>query len=1061
MTLNAYTDHLPDPKDVLTELPWIEHASGLPAGLATPFLLAYAIEYVETGKTNDYLIDWANNLGVVLVTKYPPGQSPFDVRFPRGITLIARLLTGWVERGDAVSGGLIDFVDLPATKLPTVLYFWPIRAWVFGVLPRTEKQRNPSSKQGGQWAYSLGFMWGNTVEGRDKSAAWFWKTGQGSTFVRSDARQLFFQGVADGQAAPVGSAPTYDAATKAPTEQVVSEPEPKPEETHSEEAETGPLYTYGAAVRSPRYNAVPAGTAAFGAHPLFAQFGTVSYREPLSSEERKHFDLWLIPTSDRLTSLVHDTARAAVESGYPEEIVKDVEAEAYHRADRSLNDFVKSHYIFIEDRPAFWHAVVQYLQTEWGVGKPEPEPEPAPELASEPEPAPARTSPVFVRGLGVYYTNAPPELDLLENATIDTGHGTTRRDEEVRRVAVPVSSAELQVKHYGSQGYFVFSESEWPTVGSVVIQAGSARVPIPPPLSMVEESEPAPALAPEPTKELLSYVGTEWDSTEGKRRVTRIVDTLQGSYLGVFTPGVDTEYLFTPSTLTEEMQRDARILARSRLPAAQKQEKESAPSDSEIPENVAGYLNTLPLLQRTRARDVLTATVGLNNHYDIRWRHIERLVAEGYIVVLGKTFGRALLLPISGAFFAEKDITKTAMDFASYLIQLAKSEAEPEPVAEPPRDLPAPGRPQVDFRPKPTDLPGSYLSVDEKVAHELAIEIQRAADPDYISISREALKSAQDYFNQNGFELTLDRMLELRKKNDEMAVPRRQDDWVGDYPYTAWPEALVEAALPEGWAERQYDKTNDYDLVFYPRKLTERELGHYQDGTEGMANLSLVVYPDTPSGKREFEALVSKIVDPNGLSRSSSYDLRCWLVDFVKGGLAGDSEGLAQLLKGGRLLEGLYVADIGNKSGGEVLAEAVARKLLDNGRIALGLDDLSDIGVADPDGTFEVLIDFLMPSHMQRYSLEELKDLDVYGCHPGTEDSCEAGYEQSVSDAPGSPRGIWWVEGPKSGVLVFDYEHRLWTIARSLDNYMSTQDPKRFRQMSFAEVSGTMQDRWN
>jgi len=72
---------------------------------------------------------------------------------------------------------------------------------------------------------------------------------------------------------------------------------------------------------------------------------------------------------------------------------------------------------------------------------------------------------------------------------------------------------------------------------------------------------------------------------------------------------------------------------------------------------------------------------------------------------------------------------------------------------------------KVDF----SDLkrPGSYLSLHEKLAHELAEEIEIATNPrgiDYISVSWEAQVEAQDYFNKHGFEKTLDRLTTMREK---------------------------------------------------------------------------------------------------------------------------------------------------------------------------------------------------------------------------------------------------------------------------------------------------------
>ncbi len=61
--------------------------------------------------------------------------------------------------------------------------------------------------------------------------------------------------------------------------------------------------------------------------------------------------------------------------------------------------------------------------------------------------------------------------------------------------------------------------------------------------------------------------------------------------------------------------------------------------------------------------------------------------------------------------------------------------------------------------------PGYYLNLHEKVAHELAEEIECKKDKDYWVVSWESQVEAMNYFNEHGFEKTLGYMLELRKEN--------------------------------------------------------------------------------------------------------------------------------------------------------------------------------------------------------------------------------------------------------------------------------------------------------
>jgi hypothetical protein len=63
-------------------------------------------------------------------------------------------------------------------------------------------------------------------------------------------------------------------------------------------------------------------------------------------------------------------------------------------------------------------------------------------------------------------------------------------------------------------------------------------------------------------------------------------------------------------------------------------------------------------------------------------------------------------------------------------------------------------------------VPGSYLDLHEKLTLELATEYSREEDPHRVSVSWPNQVRAQAYFNERGFEETLDHMLALRARND-------------------------------------------------------------------------------------------------------------------------------------------------------------------------------------------------------------------------------------------------------------------------------------------------------
>ena len=61
----------------------------------------------------------------------------------------------------------------------------------------------------------------------------------------------------------------------------------------------------------------------------------------------------------------------------------------------------------------------------------------------------------------------------------------------------------------------------------------------------------------------------------------------------------------------------------------------------------------------------------------------------------------------------------------------------------------------------------SYPDHHEKVTLQLSTEIQREKEGnDYTMVTWVTQCEAQDYFNEHGFTKTLDRMLNLRAKND-------------------------------------------------------------------------------------------------------------------------------------------------------------------------------------------------------------------------------------------------------------------------------------------------------
>jgi len=63
--------------------------------------------------------------------------------------------------------------------------------------------------------------------------------------------------------------------------------------------------------------------------------------------------------------------------------------------------------------------------------------------------------------------------------------------------------------------------------------------------------------------------------------------------------------------------------------------------------------------------------------------------------------------------------------------------------------------------------PGTHSDMYEKLAHELAVEIQWKKNPEYIVVDWDSQEQAQRYFNEHGFEKTLEHMLSMRRERGQ------------------------------------------------------------------------------------------------------------------------------------------------------------------------------------------------------------------------------------------------------------------------------------------------------
>jgi hypothetical protein len=85
----------------------------------------------------------------------------------------------------------------------------------------------------------------------------------------------------------------------------------------------GGKHTYGAIHRPISSTTVPKGQSAEGAHPEFKKFGTVTYDEPLSVEDQKHYSLIHIPSDAQKTAAAAKIVKESAMDDYPDAWIEE------------------------------------------------------------------------------------------------------------------------------------------------------------------------------------------------------------------------------------------------------------------------------------------------------------------------------------------------------------------------------------------------------------------------------------------------------------------------------------------------------------------------------------------------------------------------------------------------------------------------------------------------------------------------------------------------------------------------------------------------------------------
>lgn len=172
-------------------------------------------------------------------------------------------------------------------------------------------------------------------------------------------------------------------------------------------------------------------------------------------------------------------------------------------------------------------------------------------------------------------------------------------------------------------------------------------------------------LSQAPAEPSTSLVGTTWRSTRGERRVVGRDST--GKYL----------------VQTGDSTRFQELVDADEIPGIRARDEDNVRRKESIEEEVEdddtdGFAEQFTARERGRIRKTLFESQGFSGKISIRRDAIRRLVGEGWRVESTSKFGRVLQDPTGQSLYTERDITKTAVDYAAYLSQQRGRPVQPE-----------------------------------------------------------------------------------------------------------------------------------------------------------------------------------------------------------------------------------------------------------------------------------------------------------------------------------------------------------------------------------------------
>ena len=196
----------------------------------------------------------------------------------------------------------------------------------------------------------------------------------------------------------------------------------------------------------------------------------------------------------------------------------------------------------------------------------------------------------------------------------------------------------------------------------------------------------APALGPDPYP-----VGFSWESPNGLRTIRARQQQGENTMALVQTGEGPFRQIIDLEKLPAEIHCDTANLAYREKVAKRLQEQEAIEAVLEAERtDIDGFADDLSPLRRGRIVEALSVLMTVGGSLKSRKEHVRDLVAEGYRIAqvpAGETWllhrrkgledvqipvGSRILQNETGGFFTEKDLTKTALDYAEFLLHKGK-----------------------------------------------------------------------------------------------------------------------------------------------------------------------------------------------------------------------------------------------------------------------------------------------------------------------------------------------------------------------------------------------------